>query len=137
MRARIVRAVAIVLGVLTLGFAWEWNQARGYERTSGEVVRVEDVFGGSQGDDLRFTIRFRAGDAAHRFSTGRGIVEQFGRFSDLSEGDRAPVAFDPEDPSDAHLDTIFHVYPFTVTLATFAGIFLVVVLYLTARGRQR
>lgn len=137
MKARIVRAAAIILGALTLGFAWEWNQARGYERTTGEVVRVEDVFGGPHGDDLDFTIRFQAGGGAHRFSTGRGIIEQFGRFSDLSEGDRAPVAFDPEDPSDARLDTIFHVYPFTMTLATIAGIYLVVVLYLIVTGRLR
>lgn len=135
MIGRILRIGALLTGALVLAFAWEHSRARGMEETTGEVVRVERVFGGSTGDSRRFTIEFDAGASSHRFATGRGITEQLGRYSDLAEGDRVPVAYDPEAPADARLDTIFHVYPITLTVITVGGIYAVTLLVLAASGR--
>lgn len=135
MIGRILRIGAILTGALTLAFAWEYSRARGLEETTGEVVRVERVFGGSTGDDRRFTIEFDAGAAPHRFATGRGITEQLGRYSDLAQGDRVPVVYDPEDPTDARLDTVFHVYPISLTVITVGGIYAVTLLVLLFTGR--
>ena len=137
MIGRIARVGAILVGALTLAFLWEYSQARGFEETTGEVVRVERVFGGVQGDDREFTIQFDAGTSSRRFTTGRGITEQFGRFSDLAEGDEVPVAYDPEEPAEAHLNTVFHVYPISATVATMMGIYVATLLVLVISGRLR
>lgn len=134
-RARALRAGAILLGALTIAFLWEDRRAADDLSTAGEVVRVERVAGGRTGDARAFTVRFRHRDRTHQFTTGRGITEQFGRFSDLGVGDTVPVAFDPDEPAGAELGTFFHTHPITATLAAMAGIYVLTILGLAATGR--
>lgn len=132
---RALRAGAILLGALTIAFLWEGRRAADDLSTEGQVVRVDRVAGGSTGDSREFTVRFRHRDRTHQFTTGRGITEQFGRFSDLGVGDTVPVAFDPDDPAEAALDTFFHTRPITATLLAMAGIYVVTIGGLAATGR--
>jgi hypothetical protein len=133
--AGLLRGFVLLVGVLTVGFFWEHRQARSLERTTGEVVDVEEVFGGRGGDDRRFTVRFPDGDEIHRFTTGRGVVGQLWTFADLGVGDEVPVAFDPDAPSGARLDTVAQTYPFTASAGAFALLYVFVVGGMAVTGR--
>lgn len=134
--AGLLRGLALLVGVLTVSFVYEQIQARDGRRTTGEVVDVRRVDGtGVAGDDTRFTVGFAADGETHRFVTGRSVVEQVGRLEDLDVGGEVPVAYDPEAPGDARLGTFFHTHDFTVTVAAFTGLYVLVVGGLAVTGR--
>lgn len=135
MRPELVRALLFLLIVLGAAWMYEWSNTRDWIETVGEVVEVRRASGGSTGDPRAFTVRFHDADEPRHFVTRRGITEQFGRFRDLGPGDEVPVLFDPVDSSQARLATVLHVFPFSVTVGMFTLMFLVVVVYQTARGR--
>lgn len=136
--AGLLRGLALLVGVLTVGFVYEQRQAEDLDRATGAVVDVRRVGGTAfGGDDRRFTVRFTADGETHRFVTGRTLVGRFGRFAGLGVGGEVPVAFDPSDPGDAHVDTFSHTHDFTVTVAAFTTLYVLVVGGLVVAGRLR
>ncbi len=107
------------LGLIMLAAAvWESRQTaqflNGAERAEGEVVRVTV----SMGPGIRLTdahVRFQAGDGQwHVFRTGydsRGEVV----------GDRLPVIYRPEDPTDARVDGLLSLW-FVAAVWAFLGV---------------
>ena len=90
-RPALLRVLALLVGVTTVGFAYEFSQAREMEEASGEVVQVRGD--GRQGPEYR--VRFEHQGRPHHFSSTLGIVESLGRFRDLGVGDSVPVAYAP------------------------------------------
>lgn len=132
LRPALLRVLALLVGVTTVGFVYEFSQAREMEEAAGEVVDVRP--GGRQGPE--YAIRFEHQDRPHRFSSSLGIVETLGRFRDLEVGDSVPVAYDPSAPGEARLATFSSLYLFTACMATLTALFLAVILYRVVTGRE-
>lgn len=134
MLGRLLWGFAIFLGLLTLTFAYEEVRHGHDVVTTGEVVNVRLAFR----DSREYLIQFRHEGRVHRFATRLGFSDwfgRFGRFSDLEARDSVPVAFDPDDPSDAHVDTFGETHHFSTLLIPLACIWVAVILYVAVTGR--
>jgi len=129
--AGVVRAGVFLVGALTVFFLWERNQAADDVSRSGRVVHVNH----DTDDDRGFRIRYRHEGGPHTFTTGIGIIDHYTGYADLRVGDSVPVAVDPDEPSNARLDTFSGSYPLTVSLGAFCAVFVVTIGWMSATGR--
>ena len=112
-------------------FAYEEVRHRQDVATTGEVVNVRRAFR----DNRECLIQFRHDGRVHRFATRLGCSDWFGPFSDLEARDSVPVAFDPDDPSDAHVDPLGETHHFSTLLIPLARIWVAIILYVAVTGR--
>ena len=121
-RGALARCLVFALCATAVAAAWENFAGSGDARVTGEVVRVERVFGGKGGDNRAFTIRYEMDDSVHRITTSRGLLDYFGGMRDLSEGDELPLRVDSRQPGEAVPDTLNARFPITLCCGALVGI---------------
>lgn len=130
-RPALLRVLAFLIGVTTVGFVYEHLQVREMEETKGEIVDTRFAAG-----NVEYTIRYEHDGRSHHVFTTLGVADMVGRYSDLAVGDTVSMAYDPSEPGDAKLATLSGLYVFTLCAGAITVICVAVILYRVVTGRE-